>query len=75
VATIENKLRELNTSLIGRAFWTHGGYAGVQQDRLIELQQVKSTDAERAQLKRSLLGVTAQRADVARQYAVSTHSL
>ncbi|KAI0290728.1 P-loop containing nucleoside triphosphate hydrolase protein [Russula brevipes] len=41
----------------------------VQQDRLIELQQVKPPDAERAQLRRSLLGVTAQRADVARQYA------
>jgi len=46
----------------------------MQQDRLAELQRAKSTDAERAQLKKSLLSVTNQRANIAEQYAVCAHS-
>ena len=42
----------------------------MQQDRLSELRRAKSTDAERAQLKKKLLSVTGQRADIAQQYAV-----
>jgi hypothetical protein len=45
----------------------------MQQDRLAELQRAKSTDAERARLKKNLLSVTGQRADIAQQYAVRTH--
>lgn len=41
----------------------------VQQDRLSELQRAKSTDKERAQLKKKLLNVTGQRTDIAQQYA------
>jgi len=48
--------------------------AGVQQDRVAELQQAKSTDKERAQLKKKLLSVTGQRTDIAQQYAVRTLS-
>ncbi|KAI9462755.1 P-loop containing nucleoside triphosphate hydrolase protein [Russula earlei] len=40
-----------------------------QQKRLAELQRIKSTHAERAQLKKKLLIVTSQRADIAEQYA------
>lgn len=49
-------------------------HAGVQQDRLAELQEAKSTDTERVQLKKRLLSVTSQRADIAEQYAVCAHS-
>ena len=45
----------------------------MQQDRLAELRRAKSTDSERAQLKKKLLSVTGQRADIAQQYAVRTH--
>jgi hypothetical protein len=48
--------------------------AGVQQDRLAELQRAKSTDKERARLKKNLLNVTGQRTDIAQQYAVRTLS-
>lgn len=48
--------------------------ADVQQARLAELQQAKSTDRERAQLKKKLLSVTGQRTDIAQQYAVRTLS-
>jgi hypothetical protein len=48
--------------------------AGVQQDRLAELQRAKSADKERAQLKNNLLSVTGQRTDIAQQYAVRTLS-
>jgi len=41
----------------------------VQQDRLAELQRVKSTDAERTRLKKNLLSVTGQQANTAEQYA------
>ncbi|KAH9016086.1 P-loop containing nucleoside triphosphate hydrolase protein [Lactarius hengduanensis] len=40
-----------------------------QQDRLTEMRKEKSTDKERADLKKSLLKVTRQRTDVAQQYA------
>jgi structural maintenance of chromosomes protein 5 len=46
---------------------------GVQKDRLSELRRANSKDAERAQLKKNLLSVTRQRADVAQQYAVRIH--
>lgn len=46
----------------------------MQQDRLAELQRAKSTDNERAQLKKKLLSVTGQRTDIAQQYAVRTIS-
>ncbi len=46
----------------------------MQQDRLAELQQAKSTDKERAQLKKNLLSVTGKRTDIAQQYAVRTLS-
>jgi hypothetical protein len=48
--------------------------AGMQQDRLAELQRAKSTDKERARLKKNLLSVTSQRTDIAQQYAVRTLS-
>jgi hypothetical protein len=48
--------------------------AGVHQDRLAELQRAKSTDKERARLKKNLLSVTGQRTDIAQQYAVCTLS-
>jgi hypothetical protein len=48
--------------------------AGVQQDRLAELQRAKSTDNERARLKKNLLSVTGQRTDIAQQYAVRSLS-
>ena len=46
----------------------------MQQDRLAELQRVKSTDKERVRLKKNLLNVTGQRTDIAQQYAVRTLS-
>ena len=46
----------------------------MQQDQLTELQRAKSTDKERAQLKKKLLSVTGQRTDIAQQYAVRTLS-
>ncbi|KAH9983439.1 hypothetical protein BJV74DRAFT_797421 [Russula compacta] len=61
VALLENKLS--CASLTGRI------HAETQQGRLAELQRAKSTDTERAQLKKNLLSVTSQRADIAQQYA------
>ncbi len=48
----------------------HVAYVGMQQDRLTELRKEKSTDKERAELKKNLLKVTRQRTDIAQQYAV-----
>ena len=41
-----------------------------QQVKLAQLRKEKSADKERAELKKSLLKVTRQRADIAQQYAV-----
>jgi len=48
----------------------HVAYVGMQQDRLTELRKEKSTDKERAELKKNLLKVTRQHTDIAQQYAV-----
>jgi hypothetical protein len=40
------------------------------QDKLTQMRKEKSVDKERADLMKSLLKVTRQRADIAKQYAV-----
>jgi hypothetical protein len=76
VITLDNKLRgsKIIPLIIQADPYLPLSHAGVQQDRLAELKKAKSTDAERAQLRKSLLGVTRQRADIAEQYAVCAHS-
>lgn len=76
VITLENKLREswIITLIIHADPLLPLPHSGVQQDRLSELKKAKSTDAERIQLRESLLGVTRQRADIAEQYSVCAHS-
>ncbi|KAI9442797.1 P-loop containing nucleoside triphosphate hydrolase protein [Lactarius psammicola] len=44
-------------------------HVGMHQDRLTELRKERSTDKERAELKKNLLKVTRQRTDIAQQYA------
>ena len=61
--------------MIGHVIPTDLTHTGMQQDRLVELQEAKSTDTERVQLKKRLLSVTSQRADIAEQYAVCAHSI
>ena len=49
---------------------TRGAHVDGQQVKLAQLRKEKSADKERTELKKSLLKVTRQRADIAQQYAV-----